>query len=36
MVIIFLMNPEGDYVTHFTHATTPEKMAERLATVVGR
>jgi cytochrome oxidase Cu insertion factor (SCO1/SenC/PrrC family) len=34
--IIFLMNPEGDYVTHFTHATTPEKMAERLATVVGR
>ena len=33
--IIFLMNPEGEYVTHFTHATTPEKMAERLSTVVG-
>jgi len=33
--IIFLMNPEGEYVTHFTHATTPEKMAEKLATVVG-
>jgi cytochrome oxidase Cu insertion factor (SCO1/SenC/PrrC family) len=34
--IVFLMNPEGEYVTHFTHATSPEKMAERLATVVGR
>ena len=33
--IIFLMNPEGEYVTHFTHASTPEKMAERLAAVVG-
>jgi len=33
--IIFLMDPDGQYVTHFTHATTPEKMAERLATVVG-
>lgn len=33
--IIFLMDPDGQYVTHFTHATTPEKMAEKLATVVG-
>ena len=34
--IVFLMNPDGEYVTHFTHATSPEKMAERLAKVVGR
>ncbi len=34
--IVFLMNPDGEYVTHFTHATSPEKMAKRLAKVVGR
>ncbi|CAN0543592.1 unnamed protein product [Laminaria digitata] len=33
--IVFLMNPDGEYVTHFTHSTAPEKMAERLAKVVG-
>ncbi|MFT7572029.1 MAG: cytochrome oxidase Cu insertion factor (SCO1/SenC/PrrC family) [Paracoccaceae bacterium] len=33
--IVFLMNPDGEYVTHFTHATPPEKMAERLAQVAG-
>lgn len=33
--IVFLMNPDGEYVTHFTHATPPEKMAERLAKVAG-
>ena len=32
--IVFLMDPDGEYVTHFTHATSPEKMAERLAKVV--
>ena len=33
--IVFLMDPDGEYVTHFTHATAPEKMAERLAKVAG-
>lgn len=33
--IVFLMNPDGEYVTHFTHATPPEKMAEKLAKVAG-
>lgn len=33
--IVFLMNPDGEYVTHFTHATPPEKMAERLAELTG-
>lgn len=28
--IVFLINPDGAYVTHFTHATPPEKMAEKL------
>ena len=27
---IYLMAPNGDYVTHFTHVTSPDKMAERL------
>ncbi len=25
--IVYLMGPDGDYVAHFTHATTPEDMA---------
>jgi len=33
--IVFLMDPDGEYVTHFTHATPPKKLAERLAKVVG-
>ena len=33
--IVFLMDPNGEYVTHFTHATPPEKMAERLAKLAG-
>ena len=33
--IVFLMNPNGKYVTHFTHTTPPRKIAERLAKVVG-
>lgn len=28
--IVFLMDPDGRYVTHFTHATPPEKMAAAL------
>ncbi len=28
--IVFLMNPRGDYVTHFTHATPPEKIVSLL------
>ena len=33
--IVFLMNTEGEYITHFTHATAPEKMAERLRQILG-
>ena len=33
--IVFLMNPDGEYVTHFTHATPPERMAEKLAKAAG-
>lgn len=29
--LIYLMGPDGSYVTHFTHATSPDAMAERLA-----
>lgn len=29
--IIYLMDPNGEYVTHFTHATSLETMTERLA-----
>ena len=29
--IIYLMNPDGNYRTHFTHATNVDVMAERLA-----
>ena len=28
--IIYLMGPDGKLVTHFSHGTSPEKMAERL------
>ena len=28
--IIFLMDPNGGYVTHFTHGTAPERLAEKL------
>lgn len=28
--IVYLMDPEGRYVTHFGHGTSPETMAERL------
>lgn len=33
--IVFLMDPEGGYVTHFTHTTAPDKMAEALRKNVG-
>ena len=33
--IVFLMDPEGIYVTHFTHATEPERMAEMLRQKIG-
>jgi len=26
-----VMGPDGKYLAHFTHATTPEAMADRLA-----
>src|SRR5262249_22709885 len=29
--IIYVMGPDGNYLAHFTHATTPEAMADRLA-----
>ncbi|MBU0725546.1 MAG: SCO family protein [Alphaproteobacteria bacterium] len=32
--IIFLMGPDGKYVTNFTHETPPERMAETLAKVL--
>ena len=28
--IIYLMGPDGAYLTHFTHATSVDAMAERL------
>ncbi len=31
---IYLMGPDGTYVTHFTHATPVDTMAERLAKVL--
>ena len=33
--IVFVMDPDGKYLTHFTHEATPEKMAEKLRMVVG-
>ena len=33
--IVFLINSDGKYVTHFTHATPPEKMAEKLKKFAG-
>lgn len=33
--IVFLVDPDGAYVTHFTHATPPEKMAEKLKKSAG-
>jgi cytochrome oxidase Cu insertion factor (SCO1/SenC/PrrC family) len=31
----YLMGPDGAYLTHFGHATTPEAMAAKLAELVG-
>ena len=33
--IVFLIDPDGIYKTHFTHATPPEKMAEKLLKTAG-
>lgn len=33
--IVFLIAPDGTYRTHFTHATPPEKMAEKLLQTAG-
>ncbi len=33
--IVFLVDPDGVYVTHFTHATAPGKMAEKLKQTAG-
>ena len=32
--IIYLMDREGNYVAHFTHATSVDRIAERLAQVL--
>lgn len=32
--VIYLMDPKGRYVTHFNHATAPEKIAERLRELI--
>lgn len=32
--IIYLMAPDGSYLAHFTHASTPEEIAEGLAKIV--
>jgi len=32
--IIYVMGPDGKYRAHFTHATSPEAMAERLASML--
>ncbi|PPR10797.1 MAG: hypothetical protein CFH41_01372 [Alphaproteobacteria bacterium MarineAlpha11_Bin1] len=34
--IVFLMNPEGVYMTHFTHTIKPERMAEALKREIGK
>jgi len=31
---VYLMSPQGEFVTHFTHATPVEKMAERLSAAI--
>jgi protein SCO1/2 len=28
--IVYLMGPDGKFLTHFSHGTTPDKMAEIL------
>ncbi len=33
--IVFLIGPDGAYVTHFTHATPPDRMAEALLARLG-
>ena len=33
--IVFLMGSDGGYISHFTHATAPEKMAEALRKQLG-
>ena len=33
--VVFLMGPDGAYLTHFTHQTPPDKMAEALTAYVG-
>ena len=32
--IVYLMDPNGQYLTHFTHASKPETMAEEMAKLV--
>lgn len=32
--IVYIMGPDGQYLAHFTHATSPDVMAERLARLV--
>ena len=34
--IIYVMGPDGAYRSHFTHATSPEVMAERLSGMLQR
>ena len=32
--VIYLMDPDGRYLTHFSHGTAPETMAKRLRELV--
>ncbi len=32
--LLYLMGPDGKYITHFTHATGPDAIAERLAKIL--
>lgn len=34
--LIYLMGPKGNYVTHFTYGTAPEKIAAKLAEIMQR
>jgi protein SCO1/2 len=33
--LIYLMDPQGKFVTHFTYGTDPEKLAQGLAKAIG-
>ena len=33
---VFLMGPQGEFITRFSHATTSKQMAAKLATIIGK